>query len=106
MLLKIVQAGEPVLRAAASALSKEQIALAQTQALIEWMRQTMRDAPGVGLAAPQVGVPLQIAVIEDRPEYSRDLPPELLAERERSPVDFHTLINPKIVDRSDDQVEF
>jgi peptide deformylase len=105
MLLKIVQAGEPVLRATASALSKEQIALGKTQVLIEWMRETMRDAPGVGLAAPQVGMPLQLAVIEDRAEYQKDLSPELLADRERSAVDFHVLINPRIVERSDEQVE-
>jgi len=106
MLLKIVQAGEPVLRATASALPKEQIALGKTQVLIEWMRETMRDAPGVGLAAPQVGIPLQLAVIEDRAEYVKDLSPDLLADRERSPVDFHVLINPKIVERSEEQVEF
>jgi peptide deformylase len=105
MLLKIVQAGEPVLRAAASAFPKEQVALAQTQTLIDWMRETMRDAPGVGLAAPQVGLSLQLAVIEDRAEYLRDVPPDVLAERERSPVDFHALINPRIVERSDEQVE-
>jgi len=106
MLLKIVQAGEPVLRATASALPQEKIALAQTQVLIDWMRETMRDAPGVGLAAPQVGISLQLAVIEDRPEYLRDLPSEVLADRERSPVDFHALINPRIVERSEEQVEY
>ena len=62
----------------------------------------MRDAPGVGLAAPQVGVSQQIAVIEDRPEYSRGTP----ADRERQPVDFHVLINPRIVEHSAEQVEF
>jgi len=106
MLLKIVQAGEPVLRADASPVAKEQIELAQTKVLIDWMRDTMRDAPGVGLAAPQVGISLQLAVIEDRPEYLRDVSPELLADRERSPVEFHALINPRIVERSDEQVEF
>jgi peptide deformylase len=106
MLLKIVQAGEPVLRATASALPQEKISLAQTQVLIDWMRETMRDAPGVGLAAPQVGISLQLAVIEDRPEYLRDLPSEVLADRERSPVDFHALINPRIVERSEEQVEY
>lgn len=34
------------------------------QALIDDMLDTMRDAPGVGLAAPQVGVPLRVIVIE------------------------------------------
>jgi|SRR5271165_3856262 len=106
MLLKIVQAGEPVLRAAASPVPKEQIELAQTKVLIDWMRDTMRDAPGVGLAAPQVGISLELAVIEDRPEYLRDVSPELLADRERSPVQFHALINPRIVERSEEQVEF
>jgi peptide deformylase len=66
----------------------------------------MRDAPGVGLAAPQVGLPIQLAVIEDRAEYSKDAPPEQLAEREREPVPFHVLINPRIVERSEEQVEF
>lgn len=76
------------------------------QQLIEWMRETMRDAPGVGLAAPQIGLPLQIAVIEDRAEYSQAATLEALAERERQPVDFHVLINPRIVERSEEQVEF
>ena len=52
------------------------------------MRETMHDAPGVGLAAPQVGLPLQLAVIEDREEYQKDLSKEALAERERKPVAF------------------
>ena len=39
--------------------------------LVELMRETMRDAPGVGLAAPQVGLPLQLAVIEDAPRRRR-----------------------------------
>jgi peptide deformylase len=31
------------------------------QQLIEMMRETMHNAPGVGLAAPQIGLPLQLA---------------------------------------------
>jgi hypothetical protein len=45
------------------------------------MLDTMRDAPGVGLAAPQVGLPLQLAVIEDREELLNSLPAEGLAEK-------------------------
>ncbi|HUA21345.1 MAG TPA: peptide deformylase [Bryobacteraceae bacterium] len=106
MRLKIVQVGEPVLRQPARPLTPEEIALPVTQQLIEWMRDTMRDAPGVGLAAPQVGLPLQLTVIEDRSEYSQNVAVEVLAEREREPVDFQVLINPRIVERSDEQVEF
>lgn len=106
MRLKIVQVGEPALRQQARSLTAEDIALPAIQQLIEWMRETMRDAPGVGLAAPQIGLPLQIAVIEDRAEYSQAATAEALAERERQPVDFHVLINPRIVERSDEQIEF
>ena len=106
MRLKIVQAGEPVLRQPARPLLQEEIALAETQQLIAWMHETMRDAPGVGLAAPQVGLPLQLAVIEDRPEYTKDVAAERLAERERQAVPFQVLINPRIVEQSEEQVEF
>jgi peptide deformylase len=104
--LKIVQVGEPVLRQRARPLLLEEIALAETQQLIAWMHETMRDAPGVGLAAPQVGLPLQLAVIEDRAEYSKDIAADRLAERERQTVPFQVLINPRIVQQSDEQVEF
>ncbi|HTC32122.1 MAG TPA: peptide deformylase [Bryobacteraceae bacterium] len=106
MRLKIVQVGEPVLRQRARPLLHEEIVLPETQQLIAWMHDTMRDAPGVGLAAPQVGLPVQLAVIEDRPEYARDIAAERLAERERAPVQFQVLINPQIVEQSDEQVEF
>jgi peptide deformylase len=104
--LKIVQVGEPVLRQRARPLSQEEITLPETQQLIVWMHETMRDAPGVGLAAPQVGLPLQLAVIEDRPEYSKDIASDRLAERERQAVPFQVLINPHIVQHSPEQVEF
>jgi peptide deformylase len=102
MRLKIVQAGDPALRTRAREISLDEISQAATQQLIEWMAETMRDAPGVGLAAPQVGQPLQLAVIEDRPEYNKDAPPE----RERKAIPFHVLINPRIVEHSTEQAEF
>jgi peptide deformylase len=106
MRFKIVQAGEPVLRQVAHPLTREEILLPDTGQVIEWMQETMRDAPGVGLAAPQIGLSIQLAVIEDRPEYQGGLTPELLAERERRPVSFLVLINPRITQRSERQVEF
>ena len=65
MRLKIVQAGDPVLREAAQPLTTGEIVKDAVQRLIRDMQETMRDAPGIGLAAPQVGLPLQLAVIED-----------------------------------------
>ncbi len=96
MKLKICQAGEPVLRRRARRLSLEEIRSPGLQQLIELMRETMRDAPGVGLAAPQVGEAVQLAVIEDTDEYQRMLPPHVLAERGRKSVPFHVIINPVI----------
>jgi len=104
--LTIVQAGEPVLRQVSRALTAAEIVLPATQQLIEDMRETMRKTPGVGLAAPQIGLPLQLAVIEDRPEYLKDVAPERLAERERKPVPFLALINPRIVEYSKETAEF
>lgn len=96
MLLKIVSVGNPVLRQKARQLSPEEILSPRIQDLIAYMRDTMRDAPGVGLAAPQVGEPLQLAVIEDRPEYHKNVSDADLKERERRPVPFHVIINPEI----------
>jgi peptide deformylase len=104
--LKIVQVGDPVLREAARPLSPEEILSEETQRLIHDMKETMYDAPGVGLAAPQVGVPLQLAVIEDREELLRNLPNAELLDKERRPVPFHVVINPKIVPMGEEKVEF
>ena len=106
MRLQIVQIGEEVLRAPANQLSREEILSAKIQELIEHMRDTMRNAPGVGLAAPQVGVPLQLAVIEDREEYHKKLTPAQLSERQRQPIPFHVIINPRIVSADNTVLEF
>jgi peptide deformylase len=102
-MLPIVQVGDPVLRAIA-----EPIAIADLPALaplILEMRDTMRAAPGVGLAAPQIGRSLAIAVIEDVPQLHATLTPEQLAARERSAVAFHVIVNPRLTPIGDEVVE-
>ncbi|MGB7730464.1 MAG: peptide deformylase [Candidatus Acidiferrum sp.] len=106
MRLKIVQAGDPVLRQSARALTPQEIVREETQRLIHDMQETMYDAPGVGLAAPQVGLSLQLAVIEDREDLLKTLPPQDLLEKERNPVPFHVLINPRIVQMTMDKRDF
>ncbi|HXM09755.1 MAG TPA: peptide deformylase [Terriglobales bacterium] len=106
MPLQITQAGEEVLRVQARKLSHEEILSEKTRELIEHMKETMRYAPGVGLAAPQVGISLQLAVIEDREEYHKNLTAEQLSERQRQPVPFHVIINPRIVPSDSTNVEF
>jgi len=79
----IVALGNPVLRNTARKVSRFDDAI---RTLVQDMIQTMRDAPGVGLAAPQIGVPLQIAVVE--------------AEEGQ----VHVLVNPEIVDAEGEHV--
>jgi peptide deformylase len=96
MQLKIVQTGDPVLREPARPLTPSEITSAEVQRLIELMRETMREAPGVGLAAPQVGVSLQLAVVEDSLENQ---------EMDRSPIPFHVIANPELI-LGDEMVDF
>src|ERR1700744_52172 len=105
MLLQIVQAGELVLRGQARPLRPNEIRSREIRELIQQMKETMYAAPGVGLAAPQIGQGIQLAVIEDRPEYIKDWTPEQLAERERQVVPFHVIINPKITLLGEERVE-
>jgi peptide deformylase len=106
MLLKIVSAGESVLRHKARELAPEEIRGPRTAELIELMRETMRDAPGVGLAAPQVGESIALAVIEDRAELVSALSAEERARKQREAVAFHVLINPTVTVVDDSSAEF
>jgi len=106
MKLKIVQAGEPVLRERGRELTKDEIKSSEVQQLIELMRDTMHEAPGVGLAAPQVGVSIQLAVIEDQPEYLAHHSAEGLAALQRSAVPFHVIINPKLTLLGNESAQF
>jgi peptide deformylase len=102
--LDIVQVGHPVLRQRARALALDELASPRIQQLIVDMRETMRAAPGVGLAAPQIGEAIQLVVIEDPAEYHAKLTPEELAARERASVPFHVLVNPTLTIRTDEVV--
>jgi peptide deformylase len=103
---EIVQVGNPVLRQRARSLTPADIRSRKIRDLIESMRVRMLAAPGVGLAAPQIGLSLQLAVIEDRAEYHKDVEESVLKERERRPVPFHAIINPAIEEIGEEKSEF
>ena len=67
-LLKIARLGHPNIRSGADAVLVEQLQLPAIQHFIDDMIATMRDAHGVGIAAPQVHVSQQIIAIEVSPE--------------------------------------
>lgn len=96
-LREIVFLPEPILRRKAKPVTKFDKDL---QTLIDDMIETMREAPGVGLAAPQVNIPQQLAVIEyaegDDEEEKEDAPPK--------PKKLFVIINPEITRASEEKV--
>jgi peptide deformylase len=96
-LRQIVTLPEPVLRRKAKPITKFDKKL---QTLIDDMIDTMRDAPGVGLAAPQVGVSEQLAVIE----YAEEDEDEEVEGAEPKPKKLYVLINPEIIKASEEKV--
>jgi peptide deformylase len=72
---RILTAEEPILRERARKVSQFDASLHR---LLDDMLETMRDAPGVGLAANQIGVPLQVAVIELEDKVTELINPQIV----------------------------
>lgn len=96
-LRKIVTLPDPVLRRKARAVNTFDKNL---QSLIDDMIETMRDAPGVGLAAPQVNVSERLIVVEYA-EEEEEQNAEGLPEK---PKKLYVIINPEIVKKSQETV--
>ena len=88
MIRPILKFGADVLHAPAAPVTD---ITPDIQQLIDDMIQTMYAAPGIGLAAPQVGVPLRIFVAD--------------ISSGRNPADLLTFINPEFVERDGMQLE-
>jgi peptide deformylase len=94
MVLEIVKYGHPALRQKGAPVTKVD---AKIRKLAEDMLETMEDANGVGLAAQQVGVPIQLAVIDVA--GVEDRPSTLSIDGKEVNVDEHMpliLLNPKL----------
>jgi len=89
---EIVTLPEPVLRRKARRINTFDKDL---QVLIEDMIETMREAPGVGLAAPQVDISQRLIVVE----YNED------EEDENSPKKLFIVVNPEISEASEEKVK-
>ena len=61
---EILKLGNPILRRTAKEVSKEEILSENSQNLIDEMWNVMEKAGGIGLAAPQIGISIQLAVIK------------------------------------------
>ncbi len=91
MIRPILLADEPILRQKAKRVRRFEGAI---QALVDDMVETMHQAKGVGLAAPQIGVPLRLIVVE-LPEDHED----------NSSGKLFVLFNPEIVKSSEEDEE-
>ena len=92
MILPIYTYGQPVLRKVAEPIDKDYPKLDE---LIQNMYETMVHAEGVGLAAPQVGLPIRLLVIDLAPFKEDD--PELGSFK-------ITMINPEILEESEEEI--
>ena len=92
----IVQAGQPVLRRPAAAVATELFGTAKLRQLVATMTEVMRKAPGVGLAAPQIGVGLSLVVLEDAEALMARLTPEDRAARGRVAFPLQAIANPTL----------
>jgi len=103
---KIVVVGNPVLRERATEVTPAMLGTEALHALIGDMVDTMRGAPGVGLAAPQIGVSLRVIVLEDQPGSMSYLTEEERRARERVPFALTAIVNPVLRFIGEDKVTF
>jgi len=101
MILPIVAYGDPVLRKVGKDIGRDFPGLGE---LIENMKETMKNAQGVGLAAPQIGRDIRLFLIDASPFAEN----EELDEEERAFLkDFkRTFINARIVEEDGDEWAF
>ena len=101
MLLPIIAYGHPVLKRKAEVISKDYPKLKE---LIDSMFETMYNASGVGIAAPQIGQSIRLFIVDTTP-FSED---DSLSDKERNQLkSFKKIfINPKIIEESGDDWSF
>ena len=101
MILPIIAYGDPVLRKLGKNIDKEYPAL---ESLLENMFETMYGAKGIGLAAPQIGLPIRIFIIDATPFQDDD---ELEVEERNFLGNFkQVFINAKIIVETGDEWVF
>lgn len=91
---EVVRAGHPVLRARAREVEPSELGGKTLTTLVRTMVEVMRRAPGVGLAAPQIGVDLRVIVLEDADRLMGKQSTEYKAERGRVAFGLRTIVNP------------
>jgi peptide deformylase len=102
----IVLAGHPVLRTAAAPVPAARMDTPELRALADVMAAVMRAAPGVGLAAPQIALPLQLIVLEETEANMDLIDADESAARGRVPFPLTTILNPVLRPIGEGRVTF
>jgi peptide deformylase len=102
----IVRAGHPVLRSVAASVPPALFGTSELRQLVASMVEVMRKAPGVGLAAPQIGVDLALVVLEDAEALMSRLSPEDRAARWRVAFPLTVIANPVLSVRGEARATF
>jgi peptide deformylase len=91
---EVLQLGNPQLRQAAQPITDPHDPTLQR--LIDNLMETMQQANGVGIAAPQIGVPLQVIIVASRPTLRYPHAPQM---------DAIALVNPRILEQEPEQIK-
>ena len=92
----VCQIGNPVLRRVAKSVPRDKIPTAEFQQLLDHMIRIMRATGGVGLAAPQIGVSLQVFCMEFTERHLKLIGPEKTADLQMTKLPLTIIINPHL----------
>ena len=93
---RVCQIGNPVLRQVANQVPRDKISTPEFQQLLDHMIRIMRETRGVGLAAPQVGISLQVFCMELTDQHLNLIGPEKAADLQMTKLPLTFLINPHL----------
>jgi peptide deformylase len=101
---EVIKMGHPTLRVKAEPVPAEEIQTEEFKALVQDMFETMEAEEGIGIAAPQIGISKQVAIVgvpKENPRY-----PEVEEDEEDFGFDILVVINPKITVLDEEKMGF
>ncbi|XP_059474853.1 peptide deformylase, mitochondrial-like [Neocloeon triangulifer] len=102
----ICQIGDPILRAKAGQVKLEEIKSKDIQNVIKTMKKSMAGYKAVGLAAPQVGIPLRIITFNFSEDMLQTIDKQMIKTKEMEVIPFKVFINPELKVADTKKVKF
>lgn len=98
----IVTAGHPALRLVCRPITEAEIKAGDIEPLLLQMTEALHAVSGVGLAAPQLGIPWSVAILEVTRKIVENMPLEKQREQEDEVVPLQRLLNPILTPEGDE----